>query len=260
MSASVRDLLLVGKTAGASSFPVERPSIVGVDRETGELLRVAPFPWKGNDSDPPLIRWSWLRAEIGSADLDPRTDTRALTGAIAATAYLDAKGDWRLRWPFVRPHVSPSLEAFQQAARAGGPTVGYVAPATDMDVLQLPLRVRFACGTADCQAPHELSVLDWEMNEMARLTREREGSRWASAFRERWGASLLSRYDLRLLVSTYAQSPGRVYVAGVFTPPRVAEDAHEHAHHLEHRAHAVNGARGGPAEPGPAERGTGSAS
>src|SRR5206468_8185484 len=121
---------------GANEFPVERPSVIGVDRETGVLLRLAPFPWKGNDSDPPLLRWSWVRASVAGGQRDPRTDTRAPEGAVTATAYVEARDGWKLRWPFVRPHVAASLEAFLALARSGGPSLAYVNPATDVDVLQ----------------------------------------------------------------------------------------------------------------------------
>ena len=55
-----RDVLALAKTVAANEFPVERPSVVGVDRETGRLVRLAPFPWKGNDTDPPIAKWSWV--------------------------------------------------------------------------------------------------------------------------------------------------------------------------------------------------------
>ena len=45
------------------------------------------------------------------------------------------------------------------------------------------------------------------------------------------------RFDVHLLVSSYAQAPSRFYVASVFAPPRDAEDEHTHAHHVEHRTH-----------------------
>ena len=44
-------------------------------------------------------------------------------------------------------------------------------------------------------------------------------------------------YDVHLLLSAYAQAPTKLYVAGLFYPPKVAEDAHEHVHHVEHRRH-----------------------
>jgi len=34
-----------------------------------------------------------------------------------------------------------------------------------------------------------------------------------------------------------AQAPTKLYVAGLFYPPKVAEDAHEHVHHVQHRQH-----------------------
>ena len=36
-----RDVLALAKTVAANDFPVERPSVVGVDRETGRLVRLA---------------------------------------------------------------------------------------------------------------------------------------------------------------------------------------------------------------------------
>ena len=61
---SERDVLVLAKAVAANDFPVERTAVIGVDRETGELLRLSPFPWKGADTDPPLRRWSWIHARV----------------------------------------------------------------------------------------------------------------------------------------------------------------------------------------------------
>jgi hypothetical protein len=236
-SRAERDVLVLAKTIGSSEFPVERPAVVGVDRETGDLVRLAPFPWKGSDTDPPIQRWSWIQVRALPAERDPRGGTLEVGGEVAATAYVDAKDGWRLRWPFVRPHLVGSVEALLDAARTGGRTLGFVRPARDADVMQLPLRLRFRCDDGSCRATHELPVLDWELHEMARVSRERFGAQWATRFRETWGAGLFERFDVHVLVSTYAQSPTKPYVAGLFYPPRVAEEAHAHEHHVEHRKH-----------------------
>ena len=55
-SKAEHDVLAIAKTIAANEFPVERASVIGVDRESGRLLRLSPFPWKGNDTDPPLLR------------------------------------------------------------------------------------------------------------------------------------------------------------------------------------------------------------
>jgi len=237
------DVLVLAKTVAANDFPVERPAVIGVDRESGALLRLTPFPWKGADTDPPLLRWSWIHARTVRAERDPRPESRNVEGEVIATAYVDAKDAWRLRWPFVRAHLFASLEALQAAGREGRATAGFIRPA-DADVLQLPLRLRFRCAggvapwvSADCTETHELPVLDWELHEMSRLARERYGAQWATRFRESWGAGLFARYDVHVLVSAYAQSPARFHVAGLFYPPREAEDVHAHAHHAEHRRH-----------------------
>jgi hypothetical protein len=231
-----RDVLALAKTIAANDFPVERPSVIGVDRESGRLMRLSPFPWKGNDTDPPVAKWGWLHLDT-IAERDPRPETLAVQGEVAMTAYVDAKDAWRLRWPFVRPHLRGSLESLTELARQKVATAGFVRPAHG-DVLQLPLRYRFRCDSDECTTTHELPVLDWEIHEMARLSRERYGAQWATKFRASWGQGLFEKYDVHLLLSSYAQSPTKFYVASVFYPPKEAEDAHQHLHHIAHREHA----------------------
>jgi len=232
-----RDLLVLAKIVGSTDFPVERPAVVGVDRETGALVRLTPFPWKGTDTEPPIPKWAWLHVTARASAYDPRPESREPTGEMAITAYVDAKDGWRLRWPFVRSHLRRSLEEVQQLARDGLATAGFVRPAADADVMQLPLRLRFRCDDEACATYHELPVLDWELHEMARATRERYGAQWATRFRQTWGAPFFERFDVHLLISTYAQAITKPYVAGLFYPPRAVEDAHDHAHHVEHRRH-----------------------
>jgi hypothetical protein len=236
-AATERDVLALAKTVAANEFPVERQSVIGVDRASGRLVRLAPFPWKGNDTDPPIQKWGWVQVRTASDPRDPRPETMSVEGEVLMTGYVDAKDAWRLRWPFVRPHLHGSLESLQGLARERVATAGFVRPA-DGDVVQLPLRYRFRCASDECTATHELPVLDWELQEMARKSRERFGGQWATRFRATWGAALLEKYDVHLLLSAYAQSPTKFYVAGLFYPPRAAEDAHEHTHHQEHRLHA----------------------
>jgi len=230
------DVLVVAKTVAANEFPVERQAVLGIDRASGRLVRLTPFPWKGNDSDPPVAKWTWLEVETVPDARDPRPETLGVTGEILTTGYVDAKDAWRLRWPFVRAHLRGSVESLTELARQRVATVGFVKVA-EGDVAQLPLRYRFRCASDDCTATHELPILDWEIHEMARLSRERFGPQWATRFREAWGAALFARYDVHLLLSSYAQSPSKLFVAGLFYPPREPEDAHTHLHHQEHRKH-----------------------
>src|SRR5262249_34994607 len=155
---------------------------------------------------------------------DPRPETSEPQGDVMTTAYVEAKDGWRLRWPFVRPHIKRSVEELQGLARDESASAGFVRPASDIDVLQLPLRLRFRCDDEGCTAHHELPVLDWELHEMARLARGRYGAQWATEFRRAWGAPLMERADVHILVSMYAQAMTRPYVAGLFYPPRVTED------------------------------------
>lgn len=237
-SQAERDLLVLAKTVATSDFPVERASVIGVDRESGRLIRLSPFPWKGADTDPPILRWAWIQARTVVAPFDPRTGSAGVEGEVIQTAYVDAKDGWRLRRPFVRSHLHGSLESLLESARAGAASAGFVKVSPEWDLMQLPLRATFRCASDDCTGPHELPVLDWELHEMSRAARERHGAVWATKFRETWGRALVEKYDVHVLLSSYAQSPSKLYVAGLFYPPREAEDAHAHAHHAQHRAHS----------------------
>jgi hypothetical protein len=234
---SDRDVLVLAKTIGANDFPVERPGVIAQDRASGALLRLAPFPWKGADTDPPVQRWSWIQVGASRDERDPRPETHLVQGDILPTGYVEAKDGWRLRWPFVRPHLRGSVEALLELSRARAATMGFVRPEPDIDIVQLPLRLRFRCASEDCAGPHELPILDWELHALAQATRTKYGQAWATKFRETWGAGLAERYDVHLLLSAYAQAPTKLYVAGLFYPPKVAEDAHEHVHHVQHRQH-----------------------
>src|SRR5213592_4065081 len=108
---SERDVLVLAKTIAANEFPVERPGVIAQDRASGALLRLAPFPWKGADTDPPVQRWAWLQLGASKDERDPRPETHTVQGEIIPTGYVDAKDGWRLRWPFVRPHLRGSVEA-----------------------------------------------------------------------------------------------------------------------------------------------------
>lgn len=229
-------MLVLTKTVAANDFPVERPAVIGVDRESGRLSRLSPFPWQGNDTAPPVLRWGWIHVTAAPDERDVRPETLTVAGDIALTAYVEAKEAWRLRWPFVRPHLVGSVASLVELSRQRVASAGFVKVA-EGDVMQLPLRYRFRCASDDCTETHELPVLDWELHEMARLSRERYGPQWATRFREAWGSSLVERFDVHVLLSAYAQQPSRLYVAGLFTPPREAEDPHAHLHHQEHRQH-----------------------
>src|SRR5256886_4363852 len=135
----------------------------------------------------------------------------------------------------MRPDVEGSVKALVELSRARAATMGFVRPQSDIDIIQLPLRLRFRCASDECDATHELPVLDWELHSLAQATRSKYGPAWATKFRETWGAGLSERYDRHLLLSAYAQAPPNLYVAGPFTHPAIAEDAHEHVHHVEHR-------------------------
>src|SRR5687768_4160545 len=123
---SDRDVLVLAKTIAANEFPVERLGVIAQDRASGALLRLAPFPWKGADTDPPVQRWAWIQLGASRDERDPRPETHIVEGEVLPTGYVEAKDAWRLRWPFVRPHLRGSVEVLLELSRARTATMGFV--------------------------------------------------------------------------------------------------------------------------------------
>ncbi len=225
------DLLVIAKTIATTRFPVEPASIGGVDRASGRWLRVVPFAFGERDSQPPVRKWSWLELEGKRAERDPRPESVEASGEIVEVGYVEAKEAWRLRWPFVRAHLRGSLEELAELSREGTATVGFVRPASGAAIALDSLTLRMRCDAASCAEEHALPVLDWEVRETTRALHEREPLTWRAKAQAMWGARLFERFDVHVLLSSFAQAPARFYVAGLFYPPRAAEPAEVHAAH-----------------------------
>jgi hypothetical protein len=235
------DVLVVAKTVGTTRFPVEPSSLAGIDRASGRWVRLVPFRFGERDSDPPVRKWSWLQVSGEWQAGDPRPESFRPEGEVHDVGYVEAKDGWKLRWPFVRPHLRESLELLTDLARGGVASAGFVRPAPGASIALDSMTLRFRCLSDGCQEEHALPILDWEVRETTRALHEREPLRWRAKAEEMWGPALFERFDVHVLLSSYAQAPTKLYVAGLFYPPKAAEDQHQHAHHVEHRQHATSG-------------------
>lgn len=230
------DVLVVAKTVATTRFPIEQSAIGGIDRASGRWVRIVPFPFGERDADPPVRKWSWLQVSAERATGDPRPESFQVGAEIVEVGYVEAKEGWRLRWPFVRAHLRASLEALAELSRSGVATVGFVRPAKGASIAVDTLTLRMRCDAPDCPEEHALPILDWEVRETTRALHEREPLAWRAKAEAMWGGALFERFDVHVLLSTFAQSPGRFYVAGLFYPPRAAESAEEHAAHARRGA------------------------
>ena len=229
------DVLAVAKTVATTRFPIERASVGGVDRASGRWVRVVPFAFGERDFEPPVRKWSWLQVSGEWRAGDPRPESFRPEGAVREVGYVDAKDGWKLRWPFVRPHLRESLELLAQLARGGVATTGFVRPAPGASIAIDSMTLRMRCLSESCREDHALPILDWEVRETTRALHEREPLTWRAKAQAMWGPAFFERFDVHVLVSSYAQAPARFYVAGLFYPPKTAESAEQHAAHA-HRA------------------------
>jgi hypothetical protein len=225
------DVLAIAKTVGTTRFPVEQAGIAGVDRASGRWVRIVPFPFGERDSDPPVRKWSWLEI-VGERNAgDPRPESFRPQGEVREVGYVEARDGWKLRWPFVRPHVRDSLELLTELSRGGVATAGFVRPAPGAAIALDSMTLRMRCLSESCREEHALPILDWEVRETTRALHEREPLRWRAKAEAMWGPAFFDRFDVHVLLSSFAQSPTRFYVAGLFYPPKAAESAEAHAAH-----------------------------
>lgn len=225
------DVLVLAKTVATTRFPVEPASIAGVDRASGRWVRLAPFPFGERDSQPPVRKWSWLQLAGTPQGGDPRPESVRPDGEVSEVGYVEAKEGWRFRWPFVRPHLRESIELLTDLARGGVATTGFVRPAPGASIALDSLTLRMRCLAESCREEHALPILDWEVRETTRALHERDPLNWRTAAEGMWGERFFGRFDVHVLVSTFAQAATRFYVAGLFYPPRAAESEEEHAAH-----------------------------
>jgi hypothetical protein len=202
-----------------------------VDRASGRWVRLVPFPFGERDTQPPIRKWSWIQVTAGRASRDPRPESLEAEADIAEVGYLEAKDAWRLRWPFVRPHLRDSIETLAELSKSAAATVGFVRPAPGAGIAVDSLTLRMRCGSDTCREEHALPILDWEVRETTRALHQREPLAWRAKAEAMWGDALFERFDVHVLVSSFAQAPTRFYVAGLFYPPRALETAEQHAAH-----------------------------
>jgi len=225
------DVLAIAKTVGTQRFPVEQASIGGVDRASGAWVRLVPFPFGERDSEPSVRKWSWLQVSGDRGVGDPRPESFRPASDVREVAYVDAKDGWKLRWPFVRPHLRESLELLTELSRGSVATTGFVKPAPGAAIAIDSMTLRMRCLSDSCREEHALPILDWEVRETTRTLHEREPLAWRAKAEAMWGPSLFERFDVHVLLSSFAQATTRFYVAGLFYPPKAAESAEEHAAH-----------------------------
>lgn len=225
------DVLAVAKTVGTARFPVEQGSIAGLDRASGRWVRLVPFPFGERDSEPPVRKWSWLQVEGTWGAGDPRPESFRPEGEVREVGYVEAREGWKLRWPFVRPHIRESLELLTELSRGGVATAGLVRPAPGATIAIDSMTLRMRCLSESCREEHALPVLDWEVRETARALHERQPLLWRQKAESMWGPSFFERFDVHVVLSSFAQATTRFYVAGLFYPPQAAESAEQHAGH-----------------------------
>jgi hypothetical protein len=226
--------------------------------EGGEWLRLFPVPWRLLPEDQRFRRYQWIEVGVTkSKDHRPeshrivRDSIRILEGPIPTDH------EWRARKDIIFPLRAHCLCCLKKQLEANGrPTLGLFRPKRierlritpiDLNWTQAQLSVlrqghlfeempqrelekvpydfqyQFFCNESTCVNGHTLICTDWELGESWRKWRREYGENWEAAFRQKFEAEMINKYDTHFFVGTMHQHPNVWIIVGLFYPPKGTE-------------------------------------
>lgn len=114
-----RQVLMVVKTYPTPSQQYgELVCTAGIDIETGEWIRIYPYPFRQSDTGSQFNKYDIIEVAIEPAfPTDPRPDSWKLfdINSVTKIDHLDTKHHWEKRMKLIRPTVVDSVESFKQS-------------------------------------------------------------------------------------------------------------------------------------------------
>jgi hypothetical protein len=163
MASWTERILILCKTYPSPSEKYSETSCVAGVRETGELIRLYPVPFRLIADDQQFSKWQWIEARIEKARDDHRPEShRIFVDGIEceATALAAGKEGWPRRMEALKDvPIFEDFEAIEAARLSKGTTLGLLRPSR---IVRLEIKAA--------------SNPEWTQEEKAKLTRMQQQS------------------------------------------------------------------------------------
>jgi hypothetical protein len=259
---AARDFLMLVKTYPTPSTKYgETVCCAAIDPTGGGWVRIYPVNFRSLNRDVQFKKWQFINATYSTARNDNRPESIRIQQETIKPGEWLPPSNWARRRTFTDPLVVPSIEWLRRENASKRTSLGIIRPLkieallieaadrwdpesedaraqleiqweknelpkTDLEPIPFRFRYRFRCDDSDCNKPHEMVILDWEIAEAYRKWRHSyPGEGWREALRTKYLEELPSR-DLHLIVGTHHRY-GDWMIVGVFAVPRPKMPEHD---------------------------------
>jgi len=259
MQWQTRDILICVKTYPEYSQKyTETVCTAGVLRDTKELVRLYPVPYRYLDGQRQFAKYQWITASI-SKSTDSRPESYKINAdTIRLGDMIETKGDWseRKRWVLSESNICSSLEALIEKQQEHNTSLGIISPTKivgfsikrkadselaeaeqkkasimrqldmfkekqELDIIPFRFYLKFNCDSPSCHG-HEISILDWEVVQLYRKIK-RENN-WEGKIRDKVLNQICSdSRDTYLIMGNMAARRHIFCILGFFWPAKKAQ-------------------------------------
>lgn len=241
-----------------SSAYRETVCVAGIT-DQGKFIRLFPVTFRDLEEGEKFKLYTWIRVRAWKTTRDTRPESYHIKQeSIQVESVVEPGKDWAERWRYIRPLISPSLDALKVLERSNGTSLGIIKPrelqdlvikpaeetewsSSDLEKLlrrdlfaqsepsgQLKLlekipfqfRYRFLCDDDTCTG-HDMSMISWEVVQTYRNFRAKYPGEWEKKFRETYWDRMKAR-DLHFHVGNMASHRTSWLILGLFYPPITA--------------------------------------
>jgi len=251
-----KEFLICVKTYPEYSITyTETVCTAAVLRETGQLIRLYPIPFRYLLGKHQFKKYQWVQAKIKKNPKDGRPESyRIEKDSIRPLGMVDTKNAWSVRKKLVLSHnnLFGSLEDLKDSQVAQGTSLGIIKPRKirfhvqkkteseiaeenqkkkqidsqldfwvdkkDLELISYRFLISFNCNDPNC-AGHKISVLDWEFGELYR--RVSRSVAWKEKMRQKVEQICSRERDVYFFMGNMASRPKTFCILGIFYPPKV---------------------------------------
>jgi hypothetical protein len=255
-----KEFLICVKTYPEYSLTyTETVCTAAVLKETGQLIRLYPIPFRYLVGELQFKKYQWVQAKIKKNPKDGRPESYKIEyDSIRPLDMVDTKNDWSVRKRLILSqtnNIFGSLEDLQDRQLAQGTSLGIIKPREvrdfgvqkktrseiageekkkkqivgqpslwvdkkELELIPYRFLVSFNCNDRKC-AGHEISILDWEFGELYRKVSRLVD--WKEKMRQKFDQICSGKKDVYFFMGNMASRRKTFCILGIFYPPKVKQ-------------------------------------